>query len=655
MCLLSLFCFFWNQGPTVNLVDGGQGWISKDYPLQLNVSNSTEGHWAFLVQQIDISDQFIQSDSLFTFQPASLGLPPGETELVCYFAQADSWQEVARFPLKVLTPRGFKQADVQPNLEVTVLHGLDRTGQFNQNEETQISGRGLITSQHSWADQELKIQVQVQGESVQAKALRFSELADDAPQIDLVDYQIHYQNGGFFTELGHLNFGNHRHLMQVFNQRGFQLGYQRERIQLALTNVYATPIAGYNHFFGWQDGHHIQAASLGFELLARKGGLRLDLLGLRGEKSETPAFDVGEVRESEKNQGYGIMIQATNPNNRIRMKGTWSQSRYENPATPFWQNTIEPAQTKQAYWVQAQGDLLQGHMLANQPFSLSVETSFEQVDPLYRSLASFTQSDRRTVQASLQTVWGLFSWQNRYQKIRDNLDDIPSILTTHTRRWDSQLSLPIRDLWLQKAFMPNLMVGWQQTHQFGAEIPINGDFNQSHIPDQVLGQFQWGLQWQGAKWSAGYQYNGDSTDNRQLGREQADFQNAVHNFNLTLFPNPKFQLSLNATRGRSRNDELMSHDTTQNYGSQWQWTIRPWLSWTGQFQTNRQENPNEGSLTCFESGMSQISSQIQRSHWRFQLYLQYQIQKNEQNNPQFGLAFENEDRQWTLGLTTTYQ
>src|SRR5262249_17866153 len=58
------------------------------------------------------------------------------------------------------------------------------------------------------------------GSSFQNEALRFGELGQKAPNVDLSSYLIQVQHGASSFALGHVSFGSHRHLINGFSSRG---------------------------------------------------------------------------------------------------------------------------------------------------------------------------------------------------------------------------------------------------------------------------------------------------------------------------------------------------------------------------------------------------------------------------------------------------
>ena len=66
--------------------------------------------------------------------------------------------------------------------------------------------------------------------------------------------------------------------------------------------------------------------------------------------------------------------------------------------------------------------------------NLSLTFRHNRVDPLFRSVAVFTQADRADNQFELTGSLGDITVGAVHNRLSDNLDDVPSILKTLTRR-----------------------------------------------------------------------------------------------------------------------------------------------------------------------------------------------------------------------------
>ena len=107
----------------------------------------------------------------------------------------------------------------------------------------------------------------------------------------------------------------------------------------------------------------------------------------------------------------------------------------------------------------------------------------------------------------------------------------------------------------QRWYWPSLSAGWQRTRQFGAGVPPNSDFSASHVPDQMSTVRNASIGWTPGLWNLTYRWNRSDQDNRQTGREQADFRATVNAVAVALTPAPWFAGSLDFAREKQEQFE----------------------------------------------------------------------------------------------------
>lgn len=186
-------------------------------------------------------------------------------------------------------------------------------------------------------------------------------------------------------------------------------------------------------------------------------------------------------------------------------------------------------ETRQAWNGGFELDLLRGKpMGAERTVDLTLALRHEEIEPQFRSVAAFLAADRRHDTAELRGQIGIVSMQLVHSRSRDNLDRIASILTTRTRRSAANFSVPLSEAFGGGAAWPALSYSAERTHQYGLALPENGGFSASHIPDQISLSHALGLDWTGASWRLGYRLALSDQDNRQPGRELADFEGVIH-------------------------------------------------------------------------------------------------------------------------------
>jgi hypothetical protein len=123
------------------------------------------------------------------------------------------------------------------------------------------------------------------GASFQGQALRFGELGQGAPQLDLSNYLMQFQASRAKLLIGHLSYGANRYLIDNFSSRGLSLSLPlTQRADFSFAALNGTSIVGWDNFFGLNERQHqILSGTLGYEFLPKRpGGLRLEAAVMRG-------------------------------------------------------------------------------------------------------------------------------------------------------------------------------------------------------------------------------------------------------------------------------------------------------------------------------------------------------------------------------------
>jgi hypothetical protein len=178
--------------------------------------------------------------------------------------------------------------------------------------------------------------------------------------------------------------------------------------------------------------------------------------------------------------------------------------------------------------------------------NLSLTFHHDRVDPLFRSIAAYVQADRLNNQFEIAGSIGEITGGFSLLYFKDNLDDIRSILKTLTRRTDLSLGAPLASLFGMtvdsSAWLPRLAFSYNRTHQFGAFLPVNGDFTRFDVPDLVSTDHNFNARWEQTRWSFGYRFNRSLQNNRQPGRERVDLENTINSFTFGFAPYKTFDL-----------------------------------------------------------------------------------------------------------------
>ncbi|MEZ4455370.1 MAG: hypothetical protein R2882_02285 [Gemmatimonadales bacterium] len=416
------------------------------------------------------------------------------------------------------------------------------------------------------------------GVTRETQRLRFSDLAIEAPAVDLADYRIELSRGETRFRLGNVTAGSNRLLLEGFGSRGagaaFQVG-PAVGVDAAVVN--GSNVVGWSNPLGMaRSDHRIAVGTVNLELLpSRPGGVHLDVSGLDGSVLPVAGYTQGAATDAEESRGLGVRVAMSDARQRIRLAAGLARSRFVNPGDPFLfgDTSVVPVQptTRTARYGELSLQLLQGLKLDPQTeVAAALTLRHERVDPLYRSVGGYLQSDVNNDGADVSASVGPLSLQGQWSAARDNLDEIPSILTTKTQTRGFTVGAPLGPILgaLPTAwYLPALSYSWQRTRQFGEGLPDNGEFAESHVPDQWNTVQNGSAAFAGTTWSLTWQWNQSFQDNRQPGREDADFRSVVHGVSLALNGLGSFTPSLDVGTERQRNLETDQTQETDRIGA----------------------------------------------------------------------------------------
>ena len=656
--------------PAVHLDTGGKEWVDSRTPIEVVVfppPRPEEGRLAFILGSTDATDLFRPTARGFVYRPELMPLPPGERDLTVYLVTpSGEWRELTRRRLKVLRAGGFDTAVATPRLDITAegLVSEDGTGPAfsptpdGEKLNAQLDFQGAF-ARGGWM---LEPKVNVVGSSVENEAIRFGQLGEEAPQVDLSTYAVGVIRGGGTLQLGTVAFGQQRHLLIGFASRGLQLRVPLNRsLDVTLAAMNGSQIVGWDNFTGLQErDHRILAGTVGIELAPeRPGGLRIEALYLDGRQQPLAGFNQGVVNDAEKSRGIGVRVLASSASQRFRLDGGWATSRFENPPDPLLaQGTplvpVKP-EDRDAHYLDLNVGILQSQTKSGRPISLSLGVRHSRIDPQYRTVGAFLQADRQEDTAEASAFLGPVGAQLTYTLAEDNLDDIRSILTTKTCRAAANVSAPLSQLFAgagtPPTWLPTLSYTLDRTHQFGTGVPPDGEFSISFVPDQVSLNQTAALDWFFPRTRAGVRLGRSFQDNRQDGRDAADLLVSTYGVTVGVTPRPGLDLAVDATSEQAENRELRQDSNTLRYGLNLTWNVSTafalatLLSWTESEQDPRAQEAQAWNADA------QVS-------WRFErrrgerhgiggrIFLRYLIQSAETRN--FPLDPDPENRAWKL-------
>lgn len=538
-------------------------WLPATEEISVTLSRAPDpgaGRIAVFLGRTDVTALTRRQGTAVMYRPAGLDLPTGETELSVFLVEpGGAWTELGRFPALVLTRGGFRQLSAVPAVELLTDGELD-----GRQELTLNVGMSGAAARPGWS---VRTRAAAVGVTRDEQRLRFGERGADAPAMDLSDYLVELESGPVSAGLGHVSFGGARHLISGFASRGasgaVRVG-QTARLSLAALN--GSNVVGWSNPFGLaQSDHRMFAGSVALELVPAQPGLvRIEATALDGSLLPQQGYSQGVVNDAETGRGVGVEVALREPGGRAEIGGGFTRATFTNPADPLLAqgDALVPVRstTRNARYLETAVHLFRNAPVApGVPMSLSTAFRHERIDPLYRSVAAPLQSDvQRNVFQATAAV-GQLALQYTLGRSRDNLDRVASILTSRTREHGVAGSLPLGAVFRASAdawWWPALAATWQSTHQRGGGIPVDGGFSESHIPDQYSTNVTLSLGWRHAAWDLSWQHNASRQDNRQPGREAADFHARVHAVSLGLTPSPTVRVSLDLSEERQRSLEL---------------------------------------------------------------------------------------------------
>jgi hypothetical protein len=553
--------------------------------------------------------------------------PSGERQVIVYRVNEEKWEEVHRQSVRILTSRGFQQASVGPKVELKVksqpaeAHYRDASAP-TRTDYTDLIGQGGLAWQLRRGSFYHAGAFNFVGASYRNEALRFGELGQKTPKVDLSDYRLDVGAAGLNLTVGHVAYGNHPLLLNQMGGRGATLSYKLgQRFDLSFNSMNGTAIVGYDDLLGYTSPEHrVNGATAGLELIgSRPGALRIEATYLDASLLNQVDFNAGEIPDAETSTGWGLRLSGATPKQRLRADLIWATSRYLNPFDPVLAQDGELQAVRSA---QAEGrsadisvDLLQNSTAVSdsQPLTITVTAHHERVEPLYKTIGTFLSADQELNRGAITTQLGSASLQAQAARQEDNLGDIATLLKTRTDSLNAALLLPLPQ-WLAKAggaWWPQLHYSWQNVHQLVINAPSVDDsgFAASQLPDQANDQHQLSLAWSGGAWNVSYSLSIAEQDNRQLGREHADLRNTAHQLSYGQQLPGGFGFTLALTRARNFNVEQNIANYTTGGSMDVQW--RPNDKWS--VALNASVNRNDDSLDLARSDADTGFAQVNRS------------------------------------------
>jgi len=665
------------QDIAVELVTGGQEWVRRDGTVELVLSRfptAEEGQVAVLVGGMDRTDLFRRTPRGLAYRPELMPLPSGEGQIAVYLVTPrGEWRLLAQLPLRVLRPGGLESGTFAPRLELGTrarVHESHAPADNRPQRDHVRDGTFQLSLQGAarrtgWT---LEPAMSVVGSSFRGEALRFATEGDDAPKADLAQYAVRVARGRAALQVGHLTLGEHRLLLQGFATRGLALTLPLgERAGVSVAAVSGSQIVGWSNVLGIAESRHrVLAGTLGFELLPRAGALRVEGSYLDGKLLPLPGFNQGVVDDVESARGWGLRLSASTPSQRFRLEGGFARSRFDNPDDPALAQGLElvpvERETRDARYLDASLGLLQRPLAKLGSAAIRLDLRHRHVEPLYRTVGAFVEADRDENGADLAVQLGPAALLAGLSVDEDNLDHVPTIHTTRTRRQVASVAAPLGQLWPTKTgprnTLPLLSYTFDRVHQYGLGVAPGSGMRPDQIPDQVSRNQSAGLDWQAGNLRFGARLGESEQDNRQPGRERADFVTRTAGITAGGSPWKRLDVGVELTRERTENVELRSTQETLRYGVDFTWRVLPRLTCAGVLSRSHatdEQGPSDGR--SWSTDLQLIWSLPERRaagrRSSGQLFVRWLDQRADSRNRLFGIATDTAQSTVDAGLSLT--
>jgi hypothetical protein len=658
--------------------DFADRWVAPTEPLILRIEQALHargGDLRLFAGAADVTAlvRFPQPGVL-VIDPRPAPLPSGESELIVWIVDGAAWRELARLPLKVLTASGLEAGSFTPKLDLAAKSQFEQRTRGDASPPPRptfadLTGRAAASFEARRGTYAADGNFNVSGSSFRSEALRFGELGADAPKVDLNDYVVNGRMRSTSLSVGHMSTGNNPLLLSSFASRGVGLGQKfGSRMDLRLNALNGSSIVGYDNFFGLDDtDHRVYAATAGFEFIGgRPGGLRAELTYLNASKQSRNNFNVGEIPDAEESDGVGLRLSGTSAGGRMRGDLVLARSTYVNPFDPQLAQggELQPVKSATASGriVDLGVDLLQRStsLSDKHPLTVTLALHHERVEPLYRSLGAFFSADQEQNRITLTSQMAGAQLQLLGSRQEDNVDDVPTILKNRTTTGSATLSLPLPQ-WLGPAagrsWWPAANYVYQDVAQRAINEPLTADSGiaATHRPDQQNESHQLNLSWNLMPWTLGYGASYADQDNRQVGRENADFTNSGHQLSVSLraLDTLNLALGLNRTRNYSRERDLTTYSNGGNASVDWQFAQR----WSLAANLGRTLGSDSRDFTesANDNAQAQLTYRYEISSFGRklpgQVFVRYARQANENRDTVFGLATDGTQWAWDAGVS----
>jgi hypothetical protein len=623
---------------------------------------------AVFLGETDVTAKIKIEGQELVYQSNLLPLPIGEQPLTIYLTKsADNWETLATFLIKVepavtqsptapakdSTPSSTAQSPssppgkdsappstaqseniftVKPKFTANLKSQLfeQRTadaGASQRPSALDLSFTGGLSSKYKSGSTTIDGSFNVIGSTFQPDALRFNQLQGRASQFDLSEYIVDLTDNSNKFSIGHVCVGNHPLLFNNLCTRGLSGKVQLNNFaDVSVGRVSTTKIVGFEDILGLdRSANTLTGASLGLQVMNNAAdGVRLETTLFGGSRLPEAGFEVGAVVDAEESNGIGWRLTGTNDTGRWKADAGFARSTFVNIAANDPQLAgglnITPLQsvTKNAWYAETNYDLLKDLPLdAKRKLSLNANFRVEQADPQFGTIGATVNADRLQTQYGLNAKIAGATVQLQQTNFEDNIVNIPNLLKTQNRSTVVGLTFPLQSfLEIKNSLLPTVSYNYQQTSQLGSiAAALNGGFNQSsQIPDQSNAIHKLGLSWDTPDIIFNYKFSSSLDDNRQLGRENADFRRLNHQVSIDLKPTPQFRLNLgyNFTNSLNVEQNLTRFSNSPTLGASWE--FKPDLTFAFNYNRNN-DTDSRGESATDENGLELLLTWNFRSNF----------------------------------------
>jgi hypothetical protein len=495
----------------------------------------------------------------------------------------------------------------------------------------------------------LQGKVNIVGTTFKPESLRFSELQERASLVDLSAYSIDFTDGDNKVAVGNVCFGNNPLLVSNVCTRGLTANLKLNNFaDLSIGHLSTTAIVGFDNILGIeQENNTLTGATLGMQVANNaSGGVRLETTVMNGSRLPVSNFNVGEVVDAETSEGIGFRVIAANDNGRWKADAGFARSTFtaggaNDPQLTDGTNAValQPV-TKNAWYAETSYDILKDVKLDDKRnLSLSANIKLEQTDPQFGTLGATVNADRLQAQYDINATIAGANIQFQHTNSEDNIANLPNLLKTRNNSDTFSLNVPLQSvLQNNSSLLPTISYSYQRTAQNGSIlVALNGGFDEtSEIPSQLNNTQEIGLEWKSSEaLSFDYKLSNTFQDNRQPGRENADFHNISHQFSVGWQPSQqlRFNLGYNFTNVQNIERQITRFTQSPTFGVSWEFVpdvtlavnynfnndsdsigesltrsnaLDLLLTWN--FKTNTFGRENPGSVFLRYSGQSNLNS-----------------------------------------------